>query len=831
MPSGERHESDAPAGGKGDPLPGSRVGVFKIEREIGRGGMGAVYLAVRADGVFRQRVAIKLIKRGMDTDFILRRFRQERQILAALNHPNIAQLLDGGTTDDGLPYFVMDYIEGESLYRYGDANKLGIAERLRVMRQICQAVDHAHRNKIIHRDIKPSNILVTKNGTPKLLDFGIAKVLNPELSSETLDPTMTAMRMMTPEYASPEQARGEPATTASDTYALGVLLYELLTGHRPYRIPSRAPHEVARVICEEEPDRPSASVTRGDNLVATSDGGAVSLEFIYQSRGTSVEALRRELAGDLERIVLKALRKKPVERYQTAADLAADINRFLEKRPVLAESFVEEKTTRTAQAKFSERQLADKQAVAILPFKMLGVAAGRSNTDSQEFLGIGLADALITRLSVIKQIVVRPTSSVLPFGETTDPFEAGAQLAVDFIVDGNIRRAGARIRVTVQLLSVKENSTLWAQTFDENFTDVLELEDLISEKVAASLVPRLTGEEQKQLQKRGTNSAAAYEAYLRGRFHWNQFTPESLPKALSSFQTAIRLDPNYALAYVGLADFYIWANIYGLMPSQPALAEAEQAARRAIEIDEQLGEAYASLGLITQNRKQWAGAEKLQQQALKLSPNYAQAHEWWGAQLVGTGNFAEGVEESKLAERLDPLSLRTKTLTAWTLYQARRFVEALARAGEIIELDKNYPQGHSQLGNNLLALGHPEKAIAAFQKFDQMLPDFALAKYQLCFALVAANRRDEAREVLEEVKTLAAKTYVKPFFLAMAHAALDERDEAFAYFEESFDEDEPWMLWFGTEPQLDGLHDDARFVRLLERMKNPLARQFKRSNR
>ena len=217
-------------------LTGKQIGAYKLEREIGRGGMGAVYLASRADQVFHKRVAIKLIKRGMDTDFIVRRFRNERQILANLDHPNIAHLFDGGSTDDGLPYFVMEFVEGEAINRYCDKRKLSISERLKLFLQVCSAVQYSHLNQIVHRDIKPSNILVTDEGKPKLLDFGIAKLLNPEFAFDTLEPTATAMRLMTPEYASPEQARGERVSPASDQYSLGVLLYELVTGHRPYRL-------------------------------------------------------------------------------------------------------------------------------------------------------------------------------------------------------------------------------------------------------------------------------------------------------------------------------------------------------------------------------------------------------------------------------------------------------------------------------------------------------------------------------------------------------------------------------------------------------------------
>src|SRR5262249_37724962 len=312
-----------------DAMVGRQIGVYRLVREIGRGGMGAVYLAVRADDQYQKRVALKLIRRGMDTKDILRRFRHERQILASLNHPYIAQLLDGGTTEDGLPYFAMEYVEGQPITNYCDTHKLTIAERLKLFRQVCEAVQYAHQNLVVHRDLKPSNILITADGAPKLLDFGIAKLLNPELSAQTIEPTVTALRLMTPEYASPEQVRGEPVTTASDVYSLGVVLYELLTAHRPYRLKSRSPHEIFRTVCEIEPERPSAVINRVETT--TSDDGAtlVSLtpEIVSRAREEQPEKLRRRLQGDLDNIVLMAMRKEPQRRYAMVNQLSEDIRR------------------------------------------------------------------------------------------------------------------------------------------------------------------------------------------------------------------------------------------------------------------------------------------------------------------------------------------------------------------------------------------------------------------------------------------------------------------------------------------------------------------------
>ena len=317
---------------------GQRIGSYEVMREIGRGGMGAVYLAVRADDQYRKRVAIKLVKRGMDTRAILRRFTMKRQILANLDHPNIARLLDGGTTQDGLPYFVMEYIEGAPLDQYCDTHKLSTTERLKLFRTVCSAVHYAHQNLVVHRDLKPSNIIVTADGVPKLLDFGIAKLLQPELFSQSIAPTATIARLMTPDYASPEQVRGQPITTASDIYSLGVLLYELLTGHRPYRVKTYLPQEIERIICEEEPERPSTVISRTEE-VATADGMeriTLTPQSVSETREGQPEKLRRRLTGDLDNIVLKALRKEPQRRYSSVEQFSQDIQRHLDGLPVIA---------------------------------------------------------------------------------------------------------------------------------------------------------------------------------------------------------------------------------------------------------------------------------------------------------------------------------------------------------------------------------------------------------------------------------------------------------------------------------------------------------------
>lgn len=324
---------------------GQQFGVYKVIREIGRGGLGTVYLAARADEQFQKQVALKVVRRGLDTEDILRRFRNERQILAQLEHPNIARLIDGGTTDDGRPYFVMEHVEGEPVLAYCQSQRLSTSDRLQLFRKVCSAVTYAHQHLVIHRDLKPTNILVTREGEPKLLDFGIAKLLSADETLFTV--TLPALRVMTPEYASPEQIKGEPITTASDVYSLGVLLYELLTGERPYRLKSRTPDEISRAVTDQEPPRPSTAIARSTSLSART---------------------LKPLRGDLDNIILKAMRKEPARRYTSVGLFSEDIRRHLEGRPVIARK----DTWSYRTAKFVRRHRVGVAAASLVALTLMG---------------------------------------------------------------------------------------------------------------------------------------------------------------------------------------------------------------------------------------------------------------------------------------------------------------------------------------------------------------------------------------------------------------------------------------------------------------------------
>ncbi len=352
-----------------DPMIGRRLGTYQITEQIGSGGMGEVYRAFRADDQYRKQVAIKLVRAGQDSDFVIHRFKNERQILASLDHPNIAHLLDGGTTEEGVPFLVMELIEGQPITEYCESHNLPIVERIRLFLAVCSAVQYAHQRLIVHRDIKPSNVLVTLDGTPKLLDFGIAKILEPDSETGPAEPTLTIFRALTPGYASPEQVKGEPITTASDVYSLGVVLYELLTGHHPYAAPGSTPQQIARAVCEVEPAKPSTVVGRIENL-KPGPGEPLQGATASSIHDGSTERLSKRLSGDLDNIVLMALRKEPERRYGSVDKLAEDLRRHLENLPV----FARKDTTRYRMSKFVARHKAGVAAsLAVIVILVIGI--------------------------------------------------------------------------------------------------------------------------------------------------------------------------------------------------------------------------------------------------------------------------------------------------------------------------------------------------------------------------------------------------------------------------------------------------------------------------
>jgi serine/threonine protein kinase/tetratricopeptide (TPR) repeat protein len=858
-----------------DAMIGRRIGAYRLIREIGRGGMGAVYLAVRADDQFRQRSAIKLVKRGMDTDFILRRFRNERQILAALNHPNIARLLDGGATDDGLPYFVMEYIEGLPVHRYCDTRRLTIAERLKLFRQVCAAAHYAHENQIIHRDIKPGNILVTEDGTPKLLDFGIAKILDPELAADTIDPTVTAMLLMTPEYASPEQARGEQVTAATDQYSLGVLLYEMLTGHRPYRVRSRAPHEIARIISEEEPEKPSDVVTRA-RVATASDGKrtiAMSPEEISRDRSSSPDELRRELARGLDDVVMRALRKSPQQRYDSTQDLSQDIHRYLQGLPVAtpayagateqdfdaetaalplttapdcasedAPSIVEIAISKRAarrtmvisgavivlaavfalffylRPRALQRQTqASAPSVVVLPFKP------KVPSETDKLMGVGLADVVTSRLGQFKQLSVRPASASRRYLESDlDPRQIGAELGVDYVVSGDLSREDDRLGLELQTFSLKENKALWRTTFHVKLTDIATLQNSIALGIQRSLTVEPSSPGQTIFAKRATENSEAYQLYLTGRYHWGKRSIAGFNEAIRFFDEAIRIDPNFALAYAGRADCYAVRQFHQASSAQKGYQRAREDAMKALDLDDSLAEAHASLAYVKfyldRDRR---GAEASFRRAIDLNPSYATAHHWLAMALSAMRRPDEAIAEIKEAGRLDPRSAIIKAAAGMIYAHARQFDPALAECRRALELDPMLVQAHRLMRWVYQAMGRYDDALAAYQK-EKWASGDAEIEWPLVLAQLQAigGRREEALLTLKQgIATLTPSHEgdFQPFEIAVAYELLGDRGRALEWLAKSGAVKSTNFNFVLVEPRLASIQSDPRFIALVKK--------------
>lgn len=798
------HDDELPAD-----LVGSRIGTYEIVRELGRGGMGAVYLAKRADREFEQLAAIKLIKRGMDTDFILKRFRNERQILATLNHPLIARLLDGGTTGDGLPYFVMEYVQGEPIHSFSDRRRLSISERLELFQKVCAAVSYAHENLIIHRDLKPGNILVTDKLDLKLLDFGIAKILDPEFAGDSLAHTVTGMRLMTPEYASPEQIKGEDLTPASDIYALGVLLFELLSGRSPYRFASKAPHDIARAICEEEPVDPVFAL---ENPAADEPEDA---EKIARRRGTSLDLLKRELGGELRKILLKALRKSPKNRYGSALEFSRDIGAYLDGNPVSAPD------PESGQFPLFENSIKGALSLAVLPFKFIDLSQNTEDPRSGSFLSLGLADAVITRLSNLRTAAVRPTSSILRYadGEDIDPREAGRELNAAYILDGRIQLVGERVRVTAQLTKCLDNQTVWAGHFEEQSDDLLTLQDSISAQVSEALVEMLSGETLAPVEKRGTDNAQAYEAYLRGRFHWHSYTVEGLAKALVYFYEAIALDPEFARAYSGVADYYNFLSIFGIMPPNESFPAAKEAAMKAIELDPELAEAHISLGMIAFGYD-WDNkiAEKHLKLALKLNPNLGDAHLWYAQLLSLQGRHDDAIREMTKAERLNPQSPSVLVTCAFVFRNARRFERSLEKLRQALRIQPHYYIAEQAFSWLVKFLGNHEETIRMCETAVANTNRLGLPLYALGYSLAVAGQTEEAQAILEELQRSAERSYVPEVYHALIYTALGDHERAFEWLAKALENKDFWIVFFPVDPRFDDLRADPRFDQLAERI-------------
>ena len=454
------------------------------------------------------------------------------------------------------------------------------------------------------------------------------------------------------------------------------------------------------------------------------------------------------------------------------------------------------------------------KSIAVLPFKPLGEQNG------DEVLSLGMADALITRLSNLQQLVVRPSSSIDRYtAPHQDPLEAGRQQKVDAVLDGRIQRTAERVRVTVQLLRVQDGKQLWADKFDEKFTDIFALQDVISERVTAALALQLTGSEQDRLTKRYTENTEAYQLYLKGRYFWNKRTGESLQKGIEYFRQAIEKDSRYALAHAGLADSYIILGNFGLLPPNEAYPKAKVAAEEALKVDPDLVEAQVSLAFVKcLFERDWQEAEAGFKRAIELNPNYGPAHQWYGVSLAGAGRLDEAVAQVKRAQQVDPLSLTIGAVVGWMLYFARDYDKAIDQEKTVLEMDADFALAHRYLGLIYEQKGMHAEAISEFQKAESLSAARPLDSGSLGHAYAIAGKRAQARQILKRVSERSPQVYFPAHDVALMYVGLGEKDLALDWLEKAFQERSPWLIHLNVDPRFDPVRSDPRFRDLIRRL-------------
>jgi serine/threonine-protein kinase len=763
-------------------LPGVKIGPYEIVVPLGAGGMGEVYRAL--DRRLLRDVALKVLARDRTQELGKRsRFIQEAQAASSLNHPNIVTIHDLLTHDDA-DIIVMELIEGKTLgHLIPRGRGLLARQAVKYAIPISDALTKAHQAGIIHRDLKPGNIMVTHDGLVKLLDFGLAKTSFHPLTDD--EPTRT-LRVETEEgiilgtiaYMSPEQAEGKPLDARSDMFSFGAVLYEMLTGEQAFSGPSRI--STLTAVLRDDP-RPMAQIAVG-------------------------------VPHQLETIVLRCLRKDPDRRFQSMAEV----------RDALEE--VSGLFTR-ASAAAAVPEVSRKKSVAVLPFADLSAAK------DQEYFGDGLAEEIINALSKIPDLRVTARTSAFSFrGKDIDVRMIGQTLGVDSVVEGSVRRAANRLRITAQLVDAKDGYQIWSERYDRDITDVFEIQDEIALSIVGKLKLTLTTASQEQLVRRYTDNLAAYQAYLSGIHNYYRYTPAGFELSRKHFEEAIRHDPGYALAYAGLAFYYCFLPITGVREARLAMPLARAAAEKAIELEDGLGEAHSVLGMISGIYDyDWKSAESHFLKSVKFSPSSALVHAryaWWF--LGPQERHAEAIEEAIKALDLDPLSTIFHFILAQAYFHKGDYERAIEISKKGIELDPTLWVPYWPLSMAYAETGRIEESIAACRLGREREPQLPWLTGMLGGACATGGRRDEALSLLAELNALSSKRYVSPLAHALILAPLGRLDEAFTALGAALEQRDPWLFVFLREnPFFQQLRSDKRFKPLLETMNLPISVELK----
>lgn len=773
---------------------GTFLGPYQILSPLGKGGMGEVYRA--RDTRLNRDVAIKVLPEEMAKHReALKRFEREARALAALSHPNILAVFDVGT-DQGISFVVTELLHGETLRDGITRTSLSWDKAVEIAIPVAEALSEAHSKGIIHRDLKPENIFFTSGGVIKILDFGLARWKEnvpvqelTEAPTASLTQTEAGHLMGTIPYMSPEQLRGATVDQRTDIFSFGCVLYEMISGRRPFS--GATPAETAALILKEDPPPLSES--------------------------------RKEIPVELDRLIHRCMEKNVDRRFQSARDLA------LQLKDISGDSRVTK--PRSAIISLKQRRFGRAVGLVVALLLLLGGISlyqytrpgsairslavipfvNLSRDTNMEYLSDGISESLMNSLAQLPNLRVLPRSSSFRYkGKEIDTQSIGRQLKVEAVLSGRVQQRGNNLFVSAELVDVRNNRHLWGEQYNRNSSDILALQEEISAEISDRLRLKLTGEDQKRLTKRHTENTEAYHLYLKGRKYWNLRTTEGYTKGIAYFEQAIQKDPNYALAYSGLSDCY-----RGL-ESPP---RAKEMAIKALQLDDNLAEAHASLGRIRTNHEwDWPGAEAEFKRAIRLNPNYVEGHHAYSHYLIAMGRADESLAESKQALELDPVDIPMNTHLAWHYLYTKQYDLAIEQCKKTLEMEPNFYLVRVYLGMSYRFRGMYPQAIAELQRAVPLSEASPEARAELAQTYAISGNKTEAVKILEEYQDPSKPGHLTSYDIAMIHLSLGEKDLAFQYLEQSFKLRRAQLVYLKVDPALDPLRSDLRFQDLLRRM-------------
>ena len=782
--------------------------------------MGEVYLAL--DTKLDRKVAIKILRLdALPEENLTKRLLREAQAAAKLDHANICAVYDVNEADS-LTFIVMQYIEGETLADKMDRQPLELSTVVAVVEQAAEGLAEAHTHGVVHRDLKPQNLMITPRGQLKILDFGLAKQV---YTSDQVDAdASTASMLSTPgnvvgtmPYMSPEQLQGEPLDASSDIFSLGVIFYEMLAGKHPFKDKSAAV-TISRIILGEPIPTEQFQANVSPELQALLNKMLSKDKAARYENAQAFLADLRQLSAPGSANVL-SVDTAPAKRFPTIPSKGTLGNRLLSMagryKWVIVISVLALILFGFAISRFVSTQHLD--SLAILPFTYVSSDPQLMANPDREYLSDGLTESIINNLSQLANLRVISRSTVFRYkGKDLDPLAIGRELKVRAVLVGQIKQEGNELRITVELMDIQENRSIWVFTYQRKTADVQTVQKEIARNVSEKLRLELTRADQTQLAKTYTESGEAYEAYLKGRYHWNKRTDEGFKKATDFFQDAIVKDPNYALAYTGLADCYTLRSDYGFLAPKDGYALAKGAVTLALKYDEGLAEAHTSLASIKAVTDwDWQGAENEYRRAIELNPKYATAHHWYAAQLLLQGRLDEALREIKQAQQLDPLSLGINKDFAVILLYARDYDKALEQCRKTLEIEPHFGAMSTYIAQIYeLKQKYPE-AVAELEKAHATDPEDSEITYALAQAYALMGKRNEAVKISNELSQPANKNVFLPKEAAYLFALLGEKERAVAILQKAAEDHYLPVTEVKMDPRFVDLRKDQRLSELL----------------